>query len=87
MTTYYLEKVGNYGHGVFWIGEDLQEGIRQANIAAKADRDDYHEWAVRRFKPKKPKKAYDRDYDYKDVVIYSVTKGQEGFFPNKRVRK
>lgn len=46
---YFLYKSGVYGHGVFWIGSDLNEGKRIAEHAASMDYDDYHEWEIYRF--------------------------------------
>ena len=46
---YFLYKEGIYGHGVFWIGTDLEEGKRQADRAATLDRDEYHDWVLYRF--------------------------------------
>lgn len=43
---YYLKKVGSYGHGVFWIGDDIEEGKRMADKAANADCDYYHDWKL-----------------------------------------
>ena len=43
-TTYFLYKQGIGGHGVYWIGDDLEEGKWEADRAASADRDDYHDW-------------------------------------------
>lgn len=48
---YYLEKVGLYGHGIFWIGTDLEEGKAEADRAASADADDYHKWRLYRMVP------------------------------------
>ena len=47
---YFLYKKGIYGHGVFWIGEDLCEGKRQADEHASSDVDDYHTWELYFFK-------------------------------------
>lgn len=58
---YYLYKEGMYGHGVFWIGSDLEEGKRQANKAASLDMDDYHEWVLYRFSLPKLSKEYTGD--------------------------
>ena len=46
---YFLYKSGVYGHGVFWIGSDLNEVKRIAEHAASMDHDDYHEWEIYRF--------------------------------------
>jgi hypothetical protein len=43
---YFLYKEGMYGHGVFWIGEDLEVGKQKADEAATNDVDNYHEWQV-----------------------------------------
>lgn len=46
---FYLYKMGIYGHGVFWIGTDYEEGKRQADIHATQDRDDYHDWQIHEY--------------------------------------
>ena len=61
---YYLEKMGVYGHGIFWIGENIEEGKRMADKAARNDRDDYHDWELRKFV--RPNEATDFSMDAKD---------------------
>lgn len=46
---YFLYKTGVYGHGVFWIGDNLEEGKKAADAAASKDKDDYHEWELHEF--------------------------------------
>jgi hypothetical protein len=46
MEMYYLYKKGVYGHGVFWIGADLEVGKLKADEAANNDVDDYHDWQL-----------------------------------------
>ena len=67
---YYLYKEGVYGHGVFWIGEDLQEGKAEADKAATLDKDDYHSWEVRQLGSEEDK-AYWDDSAY-DLVYIGV---------------
>jgi len=43
---YYLQQAGIYFRGVFWIGENLEQGIIEADKHAEADVDDYHQWQV-----------------------------------------
>ena len=69
---YYLEKMGVYSHGVFWIGDDLEEGKRMADKAASSDLDDYHEWELRKFVP--PNETTDFNVDAKQnghEVLYT----------------
>ena len=49
MKTYFLEKTSVYMHGVFWIGNDAEEGRKQANLAASKDKDDFHDWILYEF--------------------------------------
>jgi len=46
---YFLYKESIYGHGVFWIGEDLTEAKKQADWFAKNDGDEYHSWNVYKY--------------------------------------
>lgn len=64
---YYLEKRGIYSHGVYWIGESLEEARRQADIAAEKDRDGYHLWAVIEYSPP------DADTNYASKGVESFT--------------
>jgi len=63
---YFLYKVGIKGHGVFWIGNDKTEGIRQADLCACADRDDYHDWELYEFVTQQ-----DCKIDHKHTLIYT----------------
>lgn len=69
---YFLYKVGVYGHGVFWIGDDLDEGKRVAEHAASMDRDDYHEWEIYRFSEQT---AFEGDAEHE--MVFSTHKGKE----------
>jgi len=69
---YILERVGVYGQGVFWVGESLEDGIKEADKAAEMDVDDHHEWQV--------KEIVINDENYRkgrpsNVIEYSVRKG------------
>ena len=46
---YFLYKEAVYGHGVFWIGNDIEEGKLQADRAANLDRDNHHHWVLYEF--------------------------------------
>ena len=39
---YYIEKCGVYRHGVFWMGEILDEGIKALDDLANGESDNYH---------------------------------------------
>ena len=67
---YYLYKEGVYGHGVFWIGEELQEGKAKADKAATLDKDDYHSWELRQLGGEEDKDYWDDSVD--DVVYTGV---------------
>lgn len=49
--TYFIQKEGVYGHGVFWIGEDIEKGKQVCLQLASEDDDDYHRWVLMLFKP------------------------------------
>ncbi len=63
---FYLYKMGVYGQGVFWIGEDYEEGQAKADEYAADDEDDYHTWELHFYTP---------DFDGSEIV-YKVKKGQ-----------
>lgn len=46
---YYIEKEGLYKQGVFWIGNDLYEGVQELLKLAYDDRDDYHTWYLKEY--------------------------------------
>lgn len=48
--TYYIEMMGVYGQGVFWIGSDHDMGIARAIELASEDTDSYHDWVLRLYK-------------------------------------
>lgn len=81
---YYLEKMGVYSHGIFWIGTIKKEGIKQANLAAKSDRDDYHSWEVRKFTAISNPKDYDDDGSMLNRRVYSKVKGKKGVLENEK---
>jgi len=63
---YFLFKRGVYGHGIFWFGDNLEEGKRETDKAASMDKDDYHEWNLYEYlKPKN--KDYKEDHQHKKV--------------------
>ena len=65
--------MGVYGHGIFWIGTDEEEGKRQADYAANADCDDYHDWELRAFKAPNNKEDYNEDgWDFHKLVYTNV---------------
>lgn len=44
---YFIEKVGVYNQGVFWIGESLVEGVHELLLLCNTDIDSYHEWVLK----------------------------------------
>ncbi len=68
---YFVEKRGMYGHGVFWIGEDLEEAEKMADHFAEIDSDDYHTYDVFIFQDQD---CSDRDAYHE--VVYSISKGE-----------
>ena len=67
---YFLYKQGVHGQGVFWIGEDFEEGKRQADNAATSDSDDYHDWNLCKYTPVAP--SEDKYFDPTEVVYTGV---------------
>ena len=62
---FYLQKAGVYLHGTFWIGDDLAQGIIEANEHAEADSDDYHQWQVCEY-----------NYGLEHAIVYETEKGK-----------
>lgn len=60
---YYLEKQGVYSQGIYWIGEQKEQGIIEADLHAKNDDDDYHTWNV-----------YEYNYGFDDEEVYETKK-------------
>ncbi len=46
---YFIEKIGIYGHGVFWIGDKVEEGISELERLCESDYDSYHDWELKEF--------------------------------------
>ncbi len=63
---FYLYKMGVYGQGVFWIGEDQEEGQVKADEYAANDEDDYHTWELYSYNP----------ITEESVKVYATEKGQ-----------
>ena len=61
---FFLYKKGVYGHGIFWIGSNLEEGKREADKAASLDRDNYHDWVLFEFTGQE---YYKLDADHKEI--------------------
>ena len=74
-TIYYLIKKGCYDRGLYWIGTDLEEGIRQADHAACNDRDDYHDWILKEYKPVEDVEEYKSACEHLHRVEYMTKKG------------
>lgn len=79
---YYLEKQGIYSHGIFWIGPSLEEGVRQANIAAMNDSDAYHVWFVYKYLEPNSQTEYAQDSSAQEV--YSKRKYEYRHTLNKK---
>ena len=47
--TYFIEKVGVYGHGVFWIGTDCEAAIEECKRLALIECDSHHVFIVCEF--------------------------------------
>lgn len=74
---YFIEKVGQYGHGVFWIGEDLIEGVHELLLKCRGDMDDHHQWHLQEFVINCDP-AGDADHQ----LLVSISKKVEGRKPN-----
>ena len=48
---YYIYKEAVYGHGVYWIGEDLEEGKGELDRLVSLDDDAHHDWNLYKYKP------------------------------------
>jgi hypothetical protein len=46
---YFISKYAQYGHGIFWIGEDLEEAKTLCDDFCNKDYDDWHTWSVFKF--------------------------------------
>ncbi len=64
---YFLYKQAVYVHGVFWIGEDLEQGKKEANHAANRDKDDYHEWRLIKFVAPDRENGYSHDEGFRNM--------------------
>lgn len=75
MATYFVQKNGIYGHGVFWIGDDVGEGVRRVDELADSDFDKYHEWALYEYGLLTSEFNYEGDHnsrhDAEHKLIYS----------------
>ena len=48
---FYIYKTAVYGHGVFWIGSDVAEGMRELDRFVSLDWDSHHTWNLYKYKP------------------------------------
>jgi hypothetical protein len=46
---FFVEKIGVYNQGIFWIGHNKDAGLIEAQNFADNDVDDYHEWELKQF--------------------------------------
>lgn len=72
-TTYFIEKVGIYGHGVYFITHDKNEAIERSKLLASNDIDDYHGYIVYEYVPTLDSASLDDGANFK---IYSVSKSE-----------
>lgn len=47
---FFVEKIGVYSHGVWWIGDSFEVARNECLKLASMDTDNYHKWLVKRFK-------------------------------------
>ena len=67
---FFLYKEGVYWHGVWWIGENEEEGRKRADEAANGDVDDYHRWVLCKFNPNCHKTDSGFQYDPEHEAVY-----------------
>ncbi len=67
---FFIEKVGVYGHGVFWIGESEDIGVLKCIEFSNNDRDNYHSWQLYKFIDQQD---FKNDSEHK--LIFETTKG------------
>lgn len=70
-TIYFIEKVGVYGHGVYFITHDKSEAIERARLLASNDRDNYHAYVVYEYVP-----TLDSDDDPVNIEVFRVRKSE-----------
>ena len=46
MSKYFIQKNGVYAAGVYWMGDDIAEGMSRGMKLADLDHDDYHDWRL-----------------------------------------
>lgn len=59
---YFILKYAVYEHGVFWIGEDLDEAKKLCDEFCNKDYDDHHTWVVCKYGLRENEKAYGGTY-------------------------
>ncbi len=71
---FFLQKEAIHYHGVFWIGDDPDEGKRQADLAAESDSDGHHDWVLYKFTS---------NSSYADDVAHEKIYSTNKFQPNR----
>ena len=73
---YFIEKRAVYSHGVFWIGESLDDAKIECDRLAKIDCDDHHEYQVLKFgilnRDKMPNGSIGNHYDFSHDPVHAV---------------
>ncbi len=46
---YYIEKMGIYSQGIYWIGIKANQGADKVEQLAKEDKDGYHTWHLKKY--------------------------------------
>ena len=72
MSYYYIIKTAVYDHGVFWIGTSEEEGKQKVDEFCDCDRDDHHDWQLRKFC--EPGKEDFGISDKIDIIVYESKK-------------
>ena len=68
---YFIQKAAIYSHGVFWIGENLEEAKKECDRLGLEDLDAHHTYTVYEFgilnsdeMPRKGDKGYYSDFEH-----------------------
>lgn len=79
---YFIQKEAIYPHGVFWIGRNKKEGIKECDRLAAIDCDDWHTYKLYEFgilnresMPNGGNKSYvNYEHDPEHKLIYKARK-------------
>ncbi len=91
---YYIEKEGVYNQGVFWIGDDLYEGVRELLNLTYKDEDDYHHWCIKEYEVGNQcttiveiTKHTFKEHRYQEYEVLTTANGSANVYLGSRVIK